>query len=170
MDEVWKDIEGYNGDYQVSDLGRIKSVYRLITRNGVHRQRKERIFLPHSKKGYLHVRLIKDGEYKNYRVHRLVMAAFKGESKLTIDHINGVKWDNRLENLRYCTNRQNNVFHQIKSGKNLTGAYKIKNRWSSIISFKRKPIYLGCYKTAEEAHQRYLEESKKLHEIEMREL
>ena len=96
--EIWKDVPGYEGHYQVSNLGRVKSFKRG----------KERMLKPGlGSKGYYLVVLWKGGEVKTHTIHRLVIRAFWGESKLDVNHKNGVKTDNRLENLEYCTKSEN---------------------------------------------------------------
>lgn len=94
MDEVWKDVLGYEGHYQVSSLGRIKSL----------KHKSEKILMPVIDHwGYPVVSLILKRKLKRGKIHRLVMQAFHGESKLQVNHINGIKADNRLQNLEYCS-------------------------------------------------------------------
>jgi hypothetical protein len=98
MSETWKDIAEYNGEYQVSSLGKVKSV-------------KNNLVLKHwlSTRGYGVVHLWTGGEVKKCLVHRLVANVFipNPESKPYIDHINTVKTDNRVENLRWVTSKEN---------------------------------------------------------------
>ena len=105
-EEIWKDVPGHEGLYQVSNLGRVKSL----------RFGKERILKPTpDKDGYYQVDLWKGGEGKTNKIHRLVMLAFFGESDLEVNHINGIKTDNRLENLEYCTPSEN-IQHALDIG------------------------------------------------------
>lgn len=97
--EVWKDIPSYEGLYQVSNLGNIKSNHKTLKLN-IGRK-------PHSSRHIYTVCLFKDGKKKTLPVHRLVASAFLGKSKLTINHINGNPMDNRVENLEYCTLLEN---------------------------------------------------------------
>jgi YesN/AraC family two-component response regulator len=68
-------------------------------------------------KGYLKVRLYKDGKQKNYFVHRLVMETFKGESSLEVNHIDGNKKNNELSNLEYVTTKENDTHARRELGK-----------------------------------------------------
>ena len=104
--EIWKDVIGYEGLYKVSNLGRVKSVGD----NGKATHRIEHILKQSACRGYKHVGLCKNGRMKTYSVHRLVAFAFidKPEGKNFIDHINTIRDDNRVENLRWCTEKENN--------------------------------------------------------------
>lgn len=108
--ETWKDIQGYEGLYQVSDLGRIRSLGRIANaKNGSKQTKKSRILVQEiTIHGYCRVRLFDcDGKAKHYAVHRLVLSAFNGASDLPVNHINEIKTDNRLANLEYCTAKEN---------------------------------------------------------------
>lgn len=108
--EVWKDIKGYEGLYQISNLGRIKGVdhWRKNGTNGYIHKGKV-MSLDYNKKGYFYVNLCKDGKHKLYRVHRLVYETFVGPipENMQVNHINEVKTDNRLENLNLMTSKEN---------------------------------------------------------------
>lgn len=108
--ETWKDIQGYEGLYQVSNLGRIRSLDRIVnSKNGSKQTKKSRILVQEiTIHGYCRVRLFDcDGNAKHYAVHRLVLGAFAGASDLYVNHINEIKTDNRLINLEYCTAKEN---------------------------------------------------------------
>lgn len=109
MIEKWKDIIGYEGLFQVSNFGRIKSLAKEWTAgNHNSKQRHGDIILKTNKVlGYMHIGLSKNGVRKHHKVHRLVLQAFCGASELEANHINGKKDDNRLVNLEYCTPSEN---------------------------------------------------------------
>lgn len=102
--EIWRDIVGYEYKYQVSSLGRVKSLANdKLRKEKILRQRKN------NKTGYLCVNLYKEGKGKNFGVHRLVGNAFL-ENKNgypCFNHKNEIKTDNRVENLEPCTHKYN---------------------------------------------------------------
>ena len=113
QNETWKDIKGYEGSYQVSDMGRIKSLERTVTRkNGRKQTIRERILksdIIHN--GYLRVRLYdSSGKIKRFLVHRLVCKAFheNPENKPCVNHIDENKTNNKASNLEWCTVEENN--------------------------------------------------------------
>lgn len=114
--ERWKDVVGYEGLYQVSDMGRIKSLSRLLNNN---RQWKGRILKPtiRDKSGHLGVHLCKNGKAKTYCIHQLVLVAFIGFCPDNMEgcHNNGIETDNRLNNLRYDTH-SNNILDSVRHG------------------------------------------------------
>ena len=102
MKEIWKDIKGSEGKYQVSNLGRIQSLnYRGSGKN--------HILSTTIINGYTAIVFRVNGVYKSHLVHRLVAEAFipNPEGKPHVDHINTVRTDNRVENLRWCTRAEN---------------------------------------------------------------
>jgi len=106
MEEIWQDIEGYEG-YQVSNEGQVRSLDRI---DSLGHHIKGKILKPFTnKKGYQRVRLWKDGNVKNFQVHRLVYEAFCGEipDGMQVNHINEDKSDNRLCNLNLMTPKEN---------------------------------------------------------------
>lgn len=110
--EIWKDIPDYEGFYQVSDLGRVKSLKRSVERsNGRDLNLKEKILTQtFDKDGYAKIHLSKSGKAIRYGVHRVVLKSFIGEKiEFEVNHINGIKADNRLVNLEYCTSSENRI-------------------------------------------------------------
>jgi hypothetical protein len=113
MQEVWKCIEGYEGKYEVSNLGRVKS---LIDRNGNFR---EVLVKPRmGKQGYLYVHLWKKSQQNTKKIHRLVAETFLTRPKdaQCVNHKNCVKTDNRVDNLEWCTFSYNTK-HAINHGR-----------------------------------------------------
>lgn len=113
MKEIWKDIEGYEGLYQVSNLGRVKSLDRLVKTNINNVE--ERLFRGKElsydigKNGYVYVCLFLNGKGKRKSIHRIVAEAFipNPDNKPQVNHINTIRADNRVENLEWCTHTEN---------------------------------------------------------------
>lgn len=107
-DEIWKDIEGYENYYRVSNMGRVLSVIKTK-----HIILKQRI----TKHGYCAVNIRNEQNKRNVLVHRLIADAFisNTENKPEVNHINGIKSDNKAVNLEWCT-RKENCSHAYKIG------------------------------------------------------
>jgi hypothetical protein len=131
--EEWRDVAGYEGKYQVSNMGRVKSVARMVKRakatSACHpineRIRKQAT----DKKGYKRVGLMKDGKLVTEKVHRLVSIAFipNPHNLPQVNHINGAKDDNRAENLEWADNSKNQI-HAYKKGLNYNKKGSESNR------------------------------------------
>ena len=110
MKEEWRDIEGFEGLYQVSNMGRVKSLERTTRIGRGCRIIPERILKPQKNMwGYLQVTLSKDGKIKHCMIHRLVAMAFIPNSNNLpeVNHIDEDKTNNRVENLEYCSRSYN---------------------------------------------------------------
>lgn len=117
MTENWKDVVGYEGKYEVSDRGRVRSLDRIVKANdGVTYKRKGKYMkITENRYGYPIVNLSKDGSSKIKTVHRLVANSFLGQSNLVVNHKDGIKNNNNLENLEFVTQKENMV-HAVSSG------------------------------------------------------
>ena len=121
--EEWRDIKGYEGLYQVSNLGRVKKLKGVIVRkNGHTLPSKECIRVGFINQGYEMVTLSKNDKKKCHRVHRLVATAFipNPEEFPIINHKDENKLNNRVENLEWCTYSYNNTYGDLIQRKNAT--------------------------------------------------
>jgi hypothetical protein len=169
MEEIFKDIPGYEGMYQVSNLGSVKSLSKyLIHFCGGVRLTKEKNLKQglNTKYNRFNVCLFKDLKSKTFCVHQLVAMAFLGHKpcgyKKIVDHIDNNPFNNNVNNLQIITNREN----CSKDRKNKTSKYtgvsfvKDRNKWVSQIYVNGKSKHLGRYNTELEAHEAYKNELK----------
>lgn len=180
--EIWKDIPNYEGLYKVSNFGRVKSIDRInVYNNGVSRFEKGKILTPKQDlNGYLKIGIFKNNKRIFYTVSRLVYASFIGgielkytnNSKIVIDHIDGNRQNNNIENLQKVTSRQNTtVCHQkdrYKFFSKLPGvdlSKASKKKFRSRIYINGVTYYLGCFKTEIEAHEAYQRKLKEILDI-----
>lgn len=167
--EIWKDVKGYEGLYQVSNLGRVKSLKRVVyKRNGTNQTLKEKILKNnYNGKGYYHVMLYKNTNKKTLKIHKLVAMAFLGHKPCghneVVDHIDNNQANNRLDNLQLTTVRHN----ASKDKKCGTSKYvgvcwdKSAKKWKSQILYNGKNKFLGNFNDeikASEAYQNALKE------------
>lgn len=117
MEEIWKDVVGYEGRYQVSNLGRVKSLRMWSSVQRRYCQRERILKQYQNTTGYFQINLKTNGTRRLGLVHRLVAQAFipNLENKREVNHINGIKADNRVENLEWCTSQYNTI-HAYKTG------------------------------------------------------
>lgn len=116
IQELWLPISGYIGIYEISDMGRIRTLERDIYykkgKNQYKRVQKPKIMkLQENRGGYLWINLNRAGKHKVARIHRLVAKAFIPlvNGKYIVNHKNGIKTDNRVVNLEWTTSAENNL-------------------------------------------------------------
>lgn len=115
MEEIWKDIEGYEGLYQVSNLGQVKTLDKIIS-SGLHIKEKYLSFFK-TKNGYFQVTLRKNGSKRNFYVHRLVASAFiaNPNNLSQVGHKDETTINNRADNLEWVTAKENSNMPQHKT-------------------------------------------------------
>jgi hypothetical protein len=167
--EIWKDIPGYEGLYQVSNLGRVKSLQREVC-NGVRcYNKKENILKPNIRlSGHYKVDLYKGLKRHAKSIHQLVAIAFlehiPNGLSLVVDHIDNDKTNNKLENLQIITQRENASKDRNGNSKYAGVCYHIRRKkWCVGIIINGKRHHLGSFKDEKEASEVY---QNKLKEIE----
>jgi hypothetical protein len=168
-DEIWKDVVGYEGLYQVSNLGRVKSLERkFVTSDGKKMVKKERVLKPgKDSKGYLHIRFCINDHFPSFKVHRVVAKAFLGTSKsdMQVNHINGIKSDNRVENLEWVTPKENMDHRATVINQKPRGVRKHHNKWKAQTSMNGVAHCFGYFETEQEAYKSFYENFIKLRGI-----
>lgn len=150
--QIWKYIPGYTGVYLASESGEIKNAKT----NRILKQ-----FLHGKLKKYLCVGLATNGKSKTFLVHRLIISTFNGLSDLHIDHIDGNTKNNHIKNLRYCTQRENNIFSREKLGRNFPvgvrkhSDHKRSKPFQAYIKINGKQKSLGYFPNIEMASETY---------------
>lgn len=168
-EEIWKAVKGYEGYYEVSNLGKVRSLDRIITdKRGFKKPLKGRMLKLKFNRdgGYLIVILFKGGKKdKTIYVHQLVAQAFLGHEigghKNVVNHINGINTDNNVSNLEITTQRENATFKRASDKRNLSSEYvgvcwdKYKGKWIAVITINGKQIGLGSFHNEKEASIAY---------------
>ena len=151
MIEIYKDVIGYEGIYQVSNLGNVKNFK-------FSKEKQMKLSLDN---GYLKLNLITDGVSKTRYVHQLVAQSFLNHKrcghKLVVNHIDFDKTNNKLDNLEIVTARENSNQKHLKSSSIYTGVTwnKISSKWQSYIMINGKQKHLGLFSDELEASKQY---------------
>jgi hypothetical protein len=168
--EIWKDITGYEGIYQISNMGRVYSLPKdWIGGSGGKRFHNGKLLKEQENRGgYLYVNLYKNSKLKKYKTHQIVAMMFLNHIpcgyNLVVDHINNVKTDNRLSNLQLLSNRDN-IHKSLKShSSKYIGTHYNKNRsrWVSQIYINGKIKHLGSFDCELKAHLAYKQAIKEI--------
>lgn len=162
IQEIWNDIPNYDGQYQVSNLGRVKS-FKKSKVGKILKQYNDTY-------GYKILSLCKKSECKTFKIHKLVAIVFLGHTPNyysdIVDHINNDKTDNRVTNLQITNSRTNNTkdIDRLKTLNNFTGVHydKRKCKYYSRIKIKNKSYFLGSFNYENEASIAYQDALTKL--------
>jgi hypothetical protein len=162
--EIWKDIPGFEGNYQVSDLGRVKSLSREVlgSKNSTYLINERFLKLQISKQGYYIITFRKNNEVKTYSVHQLVAICFLNHTpcgyKIEVNHKDRKRLNNRLSNLELLTR----VEHSKHTHQNKTSSFrgvtwnKNDKKWVARVTIKAKTKYLGSFNVEMEAYEAVL--------------
>lgn len=126
--ETWKDIDGYEGYYQISSLGRVKSLERVTVTGRLMEEKLKEPWVDDN--GYLNVHLYKEGKRKHFRIHRLVAQAFVPNPRNLdeVDHKDTDRKNNRAKNLRWVTHSENHMNELTRKRKSEAQKGKKKKR------------------------------------------
>lgn len=169
MEEIWKDIPNYEGMYQVSSFGNVRSLDRIVLNQGVCTKLKGKTLSERPDGcGYNMVYLCRKGKMKSFKTHQLVGIVFLGHKpchlKRVLNHKNFIRNDNRIDNLEIVTMRENGNQKHIKSSSKYIGVSwdKQRNKWTSKIWINGKTKNLGRFNSELEAALAYQEAIPKL--------
>ena len=164
--EQWKNIPNYEGYYQASNLGRIKSLERFIKHKtyGISMLKEKILSQGITTNGYNYVGLSKNNIAKTKQVHQLVAMAFLNHipcrHERVVNHINFIRTDNRLKNLEIISQQENANKKHINSSSIYTGVHfaKKSKKWIARITINKVRIHLGSFTTENDA-KKYCEEA-----------
>lgn len=155
MEEIWKDVPGYEGLYRVSNLGKVMSLnYKKTGRFKLLKPR-------HIKKGYTTVMLFLNKIPRQIQIHQLVAMAFLNHTPcghtLVVNHIDHDVSNNSADNLEIVTHRYNLSHRKNKGSSKYTGVYwnKVMKKYLSQICINGKLKHIGCFKNEDEAGRAY---------------
>jgi hypothetical protein len=170
QEEIWRDVPNYEGVYQVSNLGRVKSLPRNWNcgLNTIRNHNGKLLKHGLNSDGYANVVLCKDKNRKTFKLHQLVAITFLNHipngNNMVVDHINDVRNDNRLENLQILTHRENSYKTQGKYSSQYKGVSFVKasKKWRVQIVINNKTKTVGRFSSELEAHIAYQNKLKEI--------
>lgn len=173
MKQLFKDIPGYEGLYQVSSDGIVRSLDRETksSNNIAYKFKSRELSGYKDKRGYISVRLSKQGHVRTFKVHVLQALAFLNHkpqgNKLVVDHINNVPWDNRIDNLQIITHRENLSKDKRNCTSKFTGVswHKRSKKWLVHIFKDGKVHHVGLFRDERKAAQAYQDELQKINQL-----
>jgi hypothetical protein len=149
--EIWRSVVGYEGIYQVSTSGRVKRIGKY--RNQVTEWDSNRLLKPARKNnGYMYCQLSKDGKTSPKMIHRLVAEAFieNPQNKPTVNHIDGNRENNDVDNLEWATYTENNIHSVVKLGRDS----KNKRGSKSVLQYDLQGNFIKEYPSYREAQRK----------------
>lgn len=164
--EIWVDVPNYEGLYQVSNYGKVKSLSKLVLKNGKYPfYTKEKIMSPFKNKGYDYLLLVKNKKRKLFGVHQIVAMGFLNHQpnnyEKVVNHKDSNTNNNNLNNLEVISQRKNTSKENIKKASKYVGVHfhKPNNKWQARIYVNGKRISLGYFEKEDDAgiaYQNYL--------------
>lgn len=154
MEEVWKPVVGFEGLYEVSNLGNVASLF-----DNYQRRRAIPLMLRQSTDagGYLYVNVYKNKIAKKIKVHRLVAQAFipNPENKKCVNHFNAIRTDNRVENLEWVTHKENvhHTWYVMKRGNPPKGK-TFECNFKKVAKYSLDGVLLDVYQSVKEAAEK----------------
>ncbi len=169
--EQWRPVVGYETSYEVSSFGAVRSLGRKVNSWCGGRMTKTKTMKPKvGNSGYYEVHLAKQGKYAYFLVHRLIAEAFGlfENGKPLVDHINGNKLDNRIENLRAVTVQENTQNQRKAAARSRTGFLGVSferqtGKFKACIGNNGRYTTLGRFTTPEAAHAAYVDAKRRMH-------
>jgi len=175
--EIWKEVKGYEGIYEVSNIGRVRSLDRTrkALNNSIAKVKGQMLIPGRAKSGYFTVSLCKDGKGKSFTVHQLVAIAFlnhiPNRYKNIVDHKDNVPSNNCVDNLQIITQRNNASKDQFRFNRNsqYVGVcwHISRKKWYASLSVGRKRYNLGSFINEYDAHLAYQSKLKEIQNAEL---